>query len=84
MATLHVRNVPDDVYEALRARAEQEGRSINAAAITILREALSPVDAQAMIEDIRRFRATTKLPQGQFAPEAIIRRDRDSGHQRGP
>jgi antitoxin FitA len=83
VATLHVRNVPDDVYEALRARAKTEGRSINAAAITILREALSPVDAEAMIEDLRRFRARTKLPQGALAPEEIIRRDRDSGHQRG-
>jgi plasmid stability protein len=80
MATLHVRNVPEDVYEALRARAEREGRSINAEAITILREALSPVDAEAMLEDIRRFRARTKLPQGRLAPEEIIRRDRDSGH----
>jgi plasmid stability protein len=84
MATLHVRNVPDDVYEALRARAKSEGRSINAAAITILRDALSPVDAEAMIEDLRRFRTQTKLPRGALAPEEIIRRDRDSGHWRGP
>jgi plasmid stability protein len=83
MATLHVRNVPDDVYEALRTRARAEGRSINAAAITILREALTPVDAGAMIEDLRRFRARTKLPQGALAPEEIIRRDRDSGHWHG-
>jgi plasmid stability protein len=83
MATLHVRNVPDDVYDALRARAKSEGRSMNAAAIAILREALSPVDAEAMLEDIRRFRARTRLPQGEFAPEEIIRRDRDSGHHRG-
>ena len=80
MATLHVRNVPDDVYEALRARAKSEGRSINAAAIRILREALSPVDTEAFLEDLRRFRASTTLPQGRFAPEEIIRRDRDSGH----
>jgi hypothetical protein len=33
-----------------------------------------------MIEDIRRFRARTKLPRGALAPEEIIRRDRDSGH----
>jgi plasmid stability protein len=84
MATLHVRNVPDDVYEALRARAKSEGRSINAAAITILRDALSPVDAEAMIEDLRRFRAQTRLPRGALAPEEIIRQDRDSGHWRRP
>ena len=32
MATLHVRNVPDSLYEALRASAEQNGRSIGAQA----------------------------------------------------
>src|ERR687895_553014 len=35
MATLHVRNVPEDVYEALRARAKSEGRSINAETIAV-------------------------------------------------
>jgi plasmid stability protein len=83
VATLHVRNVPDDIYDALRARAKSEERSINAVAIAILREVLSPVDAEAMIEDLRRFRARTRLPQGTLAPEEIIRRDRDSGHGRG-
>jgi hypothetical protein len=40
MATLHVRNVPDELYEELRAAAEREGRSIGAQAITLLRLAL--------------------------------------------
>jgi plasmid stability protein len=82
MATLHVRNVPEDVYEALRAHARSEGRSINAATIALLREALTPADAEALIEDLRRFRARTKLPEGALAPEEIIRRDRDAGHWR--
>ena len=41
MATLHVRNVPDDLYEELRAIAERDGRSIGAEAIMLLRMALS-------------------------------------------
>ena len=41
MATLHVRNVPDELYEELRASAERDGRSIGAEAITLLRFALS-------------------------------------------
>src|SRR5689334_2374316 len=41
MATLHVRNVPDELYEELRAAAEREGRSIGAEAIMLLRGALS-------------------------------------------
>jgi plasmid stability protein len=30
MATLHVRDVPDDVYAKIRALARSEGRSLNA------------------------------------------------------
>src|SRR6185312_2686957 len=41
MATLHARNVPDDLYEELRASAEREGRSIGAQAIVLLRFALN-------------------------------------------
>jgi plasmid stability protein len=41
MATLHVRNVPDDLYEELRATAERDGRSIGAETITLLRFALT-------------------------------------------
>ena len=41
MATLHARNVPDDLYEELRKSAEREGRSIGAQAIVLLRFALN-------------------------------------------
>src|SRR5438445_1057467 len=41
MATLHVRSVPDELYEELRASAERDGRSIGAEAITLLQFALS-------------------------------------------
>jgi Clp amino terminal domain, pathogenicity island component len=41
MATLHVRNVPDELYEALRRRAEDVGASISGMAVMILAEALS-------------------------------------------
>jgi len=40
MATLHVRNVPDQLYEELRAAATEDGRSIGAEAIDLLRTAL--------------------------------------------
>ena len=40
MATLHVRNVPDELYEELRTTAERDGRSIGAEAIVLLRSAL--------------------------------------------
>ncbi len=40
MATLHVRNVPDPLYEALRACADGEGRSIGAQTVFLLEQAL--------------------------------------------
>jgi len=42
MATLHVRNVPDGLYELLRERSEENGRSIGAEAIQLLEQALAP------------------------------------------
>ena len=44
MATLHVRNVPDELYEELRVSAESDGRSIGAEAISLLRRALTERD----------------------------------------
>jgi plasmid stability protein len=41
MATLYVRNVPDDVYERLRAAAQEDGRSIAAQTTVLLREGLT-------------------------------------------
>src|SRR3954452_660497 len=40
MATLHVRNVPDELYERLRDSAPAEGRSIGAQAVSLIRDAL--------------------------------------------
>lgn len=40
MATLHVRNVPDDLYELLRDRAAANGRSIGAETCQLLYERL--------------------------------------------
>jgi plasmid stability protein len=77
MATLHIRNVPDELYEALRARAEREGRSINAETIAVLREVLRP-SPEDLLAEIESLRARTTLPTGAFAPERIIRRDRDA------
>lgn len=39
MATLHVRNVPDDLYDRLKALAEEDHRSLSAEVIWLLGEA---------------------------------------------
>jgi plasmid stability protein len=41
MATLHVRNIPEPLYELLRERAEREGRSIGAETTMLLEQALA-------------------------------------------
>jgi plasmid stability protein len=40
VATLHVRNVPDQLYQTLRVTAELEGRSIGAQAVALLQQGL--------------------------------------------
>jgi antitoxin FitA len=81
MATLHVRNVPEEVYAALRARAAREGRSMNAEVIAILRRSLtSRRDPDDVIADLRRFRERVRLPADAPPPEELIREDRDAGH----
>jgi plasmid stability protein len=39
MATLHVRNVPDELYERLKALAEEDHRSLSSEVVWLLGEA---------------------------------------------
>ena len=77
VATLHVRNVPDDVYERLRARAQLFGRSINAETIEVLRDALHVPRPRrrSIVADLNRLRV--ELPPGAPTPEQVIRDLRD-------
>jgi len=84
MATLYVREVPEDLYAALRERAEQEGRSISAEAVSLLKRALDD-DAEerrareahlAALEYFRQARETTKLPPGFPDSVELLREDR--------
>ena len=67
VATLHVRNVPDALYEALRGRAEREGRSIGSQTCVLLGQALlvEPLRLPA-----RHGRAAPLAPSERFAPPA--------------
>jgi|SRR5579871_5849028 len=60
MATLHVRNVPDDLYEELRAAAESDGRSIGAETITLLRGALT--ERSVRYQGVRRAVTVPRSP----------------------
>ena len=58
MATLHVRNVPEPLYELLRSSAERDGRSIGAETIVLLQGAL--VQSEAARERIRSLVAAPR------------------------
>jgi plasmid stability protein len=45
MSTLHVRDVPDDLYDKIKQAAAQENRSISAQVIELLQLALAQTEA---------------------------------------
>lgn len=76
---LHVRNVPADVVEALKARADRNGRSLNAELLRVLAEGAArerrdtPITRR--LEEIAR---SIDLSPDAPKPEELIRADRDS------
>ena len=54
MATLYVKDVPDDLYKALQARAKANGRSLSAEVRIILRLACSP-ESQTVGRESKHF-----------------------------
>jgi plasmid stability protein len=82
MPTLYVENVPDELYEALRARARARNHSIAAEVIGMLRE---QVPTAADLERRRQFlklarKMTAQVPAKKTArpvpTEDIVREDR--------
>jgi len=55
MATITIRNLPDEVRERLRIRAAQHGRSMEAEARAILTEAAITGDRQAVADNLQRW-----------------------------
>src|SRR3954470_6754095 len=68
MATLYVRNVPEDLYERLRAQAEAHGRPIGGDASQLLAEQLPPGTRRGR----RRKRATAPFERFGSAARAVI------------
>lgn len=73
MATLHLRNVPDDLDAALAAEASADGVSKNRRAIEALRRGLGldQVERSQLIEQIRHRRRAVDVDVA-----ALIREDR--------
>lgn len=85
MATLHVRNVPEEVYESLRASARRNGRSISAEAIAILEDAAAHEQSATPITDaLREIAKRITLPPDAPTAEEMIRELRDADDPRSP
>jgi hypothetical protein len=70
MATLHVRNFPDELYEQLRAQAETNGRSIGAEAVNLVRAQLNEFRRPSLHTFGRRRRSSPATPFEHFSPRA--------------
>lgn len=77
MPSLQVRNIPDDLYEALRATAGKEGRSLSAQTVAILRRALanSIVDRAGVARRVAARRKSAGVMTS--SAEELVREDRD-------
>ncbi len=69
--TLTLKNIPDEVYQRLKASAETHRRSLNSEAIVCLEAVLLPgrVDPAERIARAQALRAA--LPKGKFKPRDI-------------
>jgi plasmid stability protein len=81
MATLFVKDFPDDVYEALKDRARANGRSLAAEVRILLQQAVPRRRSQKEVaESIRKFREKIAR-EGRGIPideiVKMVREDRD-------
>jgi plasmid stability protein len=82
MATLYVENVPDDLYEGLKTRAQLHRRSIAAEVVALLEHFVPTAKAQKAREDLlqRMLRMREEKPTGKGpfpSAEEMIREDRE-------
>jgi len=79
MAILHVRDVPEGLYERLKERAAAQRRSLSAEVITLLEWAVVARDHQpeATLEAIRLRRAFSPAEAGAPDSTTLLREDRD-------
>lgn len=77
MATLHVRGVPDELYEQVRSLATARQRSLSAEIIQLLEQALADEalreEQSALLESIRRRRY---IPPEGMNSITMLREDR--------
>jgi plasmid stability protein len=80
MASLQIRELPDDVYEALARRARAEGRSLAQQAVVELKRLPGRDARERRRETVERLLGKLDASRGrdlQPTPEALIREDRE-------
>ena len=79
MPALHIRDVPSDVVEALKERAQSSGRSLNAELVALLAEgARRHRERGTLTRRLAEIADRVNLPPDAPKPEDLIRADRDS------
>lgn len=85
MATLYVREIPEEIYQAAKDIAAERDMSLNAYITALLKEATQKeaqrARAKQALENIKRNRI--KLPEGAPDPVQIIRQIRDGDGDTG-
>jgi len=80
MPTLHVRNVPEELYAQLQRVAEKENRSLTAEVIALLEDAISQrqlrQSAGEILQRVRRRSQKVRLPKDWVDSVELIREDR--------
>ncbi len=71
MRTLTLKNVPDDLYEAIKARALRNRRSLNQEAILGLSGLLAIDESRAVLERIDRHRSEMAAAGVWVTPEEV-------------
>lgn len=61
MVTITIKNIPQPIYERIKAQARANHRSLNGEILSILEQAvaLPPIDVQATLERARKVRELT-------------------------
>lgn len=81
MATLYLRDFPDDLYEKVRALAAEERRSLRAELITLIDQAATTrttkAHSLAVLEAIGVRRKSLKLIPGGEDSLSMLREDRE-------
>jgi antitoxin FitA len=78
MATLTIKNIPDELYEQFKQSAARHRRSVNSEAIVCLEKVLgsSFVDPAALLASIRALRQTVSTV---FVTEEDLQAAKDEG-----